>query len=590
MKYPEVIKLTHEQVKDLIERIKGCDLPEADRDIVSKVLQMFIWLEVAISEAQISMYRLAKLLGFKSEKKKYLEKLKKAKGTEESEAPDPTEELSEPESPEELRGAESPEETQEREDIEPLNSNKTDQINGMKKRKGHGRRKHTVYSGAETVYVAHRRLKVGDPCPFKCSGWLYRIDPGVVIQLTGNPVITGKRFVQEKLRCSACGAVFCARLPEGINRKKRYDHRARSVLVLQRYYLGSPAYRIEKYQELMGIPLADATQWDLCEKVADCLYPIYNKLVELAAQGEIIHNDDTAVRILSLMKENRENPGLKRKGMHTTGIVAFTGSHRIVLFFSGRRHAGENLDQILKHRAKHLGKIIQMADALSSSKSKEFETILCNCLTHGRRKFADIYRFFMKKCEHVINELKKVYEVDEIAKAQKMTPEERLALHQKESKPVMDALKKWMEEEVSAKRVEPNSSLGKAYQYMFNHWPELTRFLEVAGAPLDNNVVEQALKIPIRHRKNSLFYKTENGALIGDIHMSIVHTCANAKKNPFDYLNALQTYRSLARRNPLDWLPWNYEETMKKLAPESLERENRSPPRPMNEAEILNID
>jgi hypothetical protein len=82
---------------------------------------------------------------------------------------------------------------------------------------------------------------------------------------------------------------------------------------------------------------------------------------------------------------------------------------------------------------------------------------------------------------------------------------------------------------------------------------------------LDNNICEQALKMAIRHRKNSLFYKTHNGAMVGDTFMSLIHTCNLCGANPFDYLNALQRYASELAANPELWMPWNYKDTIRTL-------------------------
>ncbi len=139
-----------------------------------------------------------------------------------------------------------------------------------------------------------------------------------------------------------------------------------------------------------------------------------------------------------------------------------------------------------------------------------------------------------------------------------MTPEERLAFHQKESRPVLDRLKTWMQAEVAEKRVEPNGGMGKAIAYMLKRWDALTLFLRVAGAPLDNNVCERALKAAILNRKNAYFYKTENGALVGDILMSLIHTCRLNRVNPFDYLTAIQKHAGRVKKRPARWLPWNY--------------------------------
>ena len=151
-----------------------------------------------------------------------------------------------------------------------------------------------------------------------------------------------------------------------------------------------------------------------------------------------------------------------------------------------------------------------------------------------------------------------------------MSWDERLKFHQEHSGPIMETFYGWLEEQFDEKKVEPNSSLGQAITYMLKHWKELTRFLHVKGAPLDNNILEQAIKRVILHRKNSLFYKTLHGAYIGDMYMSLIHTCILAGGNPFDYLTQLQKHSSDVFKNPSQWMPWNYKPTIASMASESL--------------------
>ncbi len=139
-----------------------------------------------------------------------------------------------------------------------------------------------------------------------------------------------------------------------------------------------------------------------------------------------------------------------------------------------------------------------------------------------------------------------------------MSPEERLGYHQNHSGPRMKELEQWFQQQFAERKVEPNSGLGQAITYMQNHWPKLTLFLRQAGAPLDNNLCERALKKAILHRKNALFYKTQNGARVGDLFMSLIHTCQLRGANPFDYLTELQRHSQELPCSPEQWMPWNY--------------------------------
>jgi hypothetical protein len=203
-----------------------------------------------------------------------------------------------------------------------------------------------------------------------------------------------------------------------------------------------------------------------------------------------------------------------------------------------------------------------MSDALSRNLPGELKTLVANCLAHGRRQFVEVANRFPEECRHVLEALSVIYRNDAIARARNLSPEERLLFHQAESGPTMEELHVWLVQQFDQRRVEPNSALGGAISYLLRRWEKLTLFLRVPGAPLDNNICERALKKAIRHRRNSLFYKTNHGAHVGDVFMSLIHTCELGGVNPFDYLTELDRHADEAAVNPQHWMPWNYRQTL----------------------------
>ena len=435
-------------------------------------------------------------------------------------------------------------------------------------RPGTGRLGAAAYGGATRVECRHEELAVGQRCPVCGQGTLYQLPAGVEIRIDGNALLSALHYEREKLRCSACGEIFTAELPAGVGAEK-YSARARAVLAVSRYYLGVPGYRLQGYQAMLGVPVPDATQWDQIEQVGDCAYKVFAQLEHEAAQGELIFHDDTAVRIVSLMQENRarlaaaEAQGVAtppdRTGMHTTALVVKIGEHTVILYYSSRQHAGENLQGLLDKREAGLDKPLVMSDALTSNAvADESALIRCHCLAHGRRKFSDLAEVFPDECQMVLDVLRQVFDHDEQARADQLSPEARLAYHQAQSQPLMDALKGWLDTQIEEHLVEPNSALGKAIGYMRMHWTTLTRFLAVKGAPLENNLAERALKLFIRQRNNSLGYKTTHSASIASVLTSLIATCLYAGVNAVEYLVALQAHRRDVWADPAAWLPWAY--------------------------------
>ena len=125
------------------------------------------------------------------------------------------------------------------------------------------------------------------------------------------------------------------------------------MLAVSRDSLGWPFYRIESSQAMLGVPVPDATQGEQIERVAYCGSGVFGPLESLAAQGELIYQDETPVRMLSLIEENQlaqahaTAMGVarapERTGMDTTALVVKVGEHTICLYYSGRSHAGEHL-------------------------------------------------------------------------------------------------------------------------------------------------------------------------------------------------------------------------------------------------------
>jgi transposase len=205
-----------------------------------------------------------------------------------------------------------------------------------------------------------------------------------------------------------------------------------------------------------------------------------------------------------------------------------------------------------------------MSDALSRNVPKlkaGVELLFANCLTHGRRNFVEVVGNFPSECRYVLENLGGVYANDAVTKARKMTPVERLEFHQQHSQSLMEGLKEWMEAQFRERKVEPNSGLGKAIAYLQKHWSKLTLFLRQPGAPLDNNLCERALKLVVLHRKNALFYRTMKGARVGDLYMSLIHTCDLNGVNSFDYLVELLRHPKELAASPSEWMPWNYRDT-----------------------------
>jgi transposase len=413
MKRPAEVQLSREDGEALRQRLAGDALTADDRRVLDHVLQWYFWFLFVLQEATFSFKRLrAILFGDKPKKRQSQSSSRSSAGGSVGDVGTAV-----------TAGR-----------VTTAEAHRTEGATGGH-RPGHGRQGAAAYPGAERITCRHETLAVGERCPVCGQGRLYAVPPGVELRIDGNALLSAIRYELEKLRCSACGAVFTATMPVDAGAEK-YSPRARAVLAVSRYYLGLPFYRVEGYQAMLGVPVPDATQWDQIEKVGDCGYVVFEHMEKVAAQGELIFQDDTTVRILSLMQENlklisaAQAQGLstpqERTGMHTTALAVKVGEHIAILYYSSRRHAGENLQRLLDKREMGREKPLAMSDALASNElTNEAAVIRCHCLAHGRRKFSDLAEVFPHECQVVLEVLSQVFDHDEQARQAQLSPEER---------------------------------------------------------------------------------------------------------------------------------------------------------------------
>ena len=558
------ISLNVADVEALLERIAPL-VTKADHESLTSLVGTLIEVTRLARQRGATIARLRRMLGQTSS-----EKTANVVGAKEAAAP--TSDGSPTASGQDGRVADEPSRDESKD--EPANdTGGTVEGNDKPRRKGHGRIPGSAYA-SESIAVPHPTLCTGQQCPACAHGTLYAMkEPASCVRVFGQAPLVALRWDCASLRCSGCGHVFNAPLPEEA-RGPKYSESATSMMIVLRYGMGLPLHRLEIMQRFLGVPVPASTQWEVARDHVQEVLPVYEVLVSLAANAPLVHNDDTYVRILELMGKRRadliaagELDLPERTGLFTTGIVARTAAGPIALFASGRQHAGENLADLLDRRDPALAPPMQMCDGLARNLPHEHVVVLANCLAHGRRHVVDEVGNHPELCTHLLDEIGKVFANDAKCRKGGVTGEARLAFHQRESGPVMAGLRTWIDDLFANKHVEQNSGLGGALRYLLERWEPLTLFLRVADAPIDNNISERSLKNAIRQRRASLFYRSINGALVGDVYTALIVTTQLHRGDPFRYLTALFTnYKAIAAA-PKDWLPWNYEEALARLDP-----------------------
>jgi len=547
----EHIALNLEELNALLDRIEKQKLEVSDYPLIADLLRSMAWLSQELDENNLTIRRLKKLFGIGSKTEKT------------SDLPKNSDNSNSDSNPIENSNSGS------------LNEKGNSNDNQEKKK---NRKKWSIedYKNAIITKISHQFLKVGMRCPECKKGNLRLVNPGKFLRIIGQPWLQAHIYEQEKFRCNTCGKTFTANLPTDISRAPKYDKTAKAIVCLLKYRGGFPFYRQESLQTMLETPVSDSVLWEMTRDVAVDLEPIYEVLIQEAAKGDCLHNDDTKARVLDLIKENKtlkKEDEKKRVGIFTTAILSKLPDKEIALFFTGRQHAGENLNDVLDNRPSDMSTPTQMCDASSNNKPKNHETDESNCLAHLRRKFYEIADIWPSYILPIIIFLNIVFRNERILEKNELDDEERLKFHQKQSKAAMTDMKNYCQSLLDEKKTEPNSKLGKAINYMNNHWEAFTLFLKKPGVPLDNNSDERLIKRCVLNRKNGLFFKTENGARIGDILLSFIETCNLNNINPYNYLVAIQEHSNDALLNPSDWMPWNYLETISDLGyPPSIDK------------------
>ncbi len=560
------VMLTTAEANALKERIKKGELTDKDVNHLLGLISFNLWLQERLSRAKLTIKRLRQIFGFKNESR---EKSKKKSPDKESSNDSKTE----------LDAADNGDSDKSPHDA----PSDTDSDNkAMAKvpewypEKNHGRYAASDYTGCPTIHISFEDewLKEGK-CPqcAECNtgAKVYVVQPMVLVLLDSQPLISGYQYHIEKGRCSVCNTIYKAQIPEDLANRPKYSSQCITSLAISHYYAGQPFNRIEALQAAQGVPLADSTQYDLMNNFyMSTVSHVMGALEACAANGYGLFFDDTPGNILEQITANKKTDDKKSKAsVHATALLSEYEGHRIYLFNTNTLTAGKEFAKLLQIR-ESADPFITMTDA-SASNFPEVDDglaaqwVISLCLSHARRKFVELTEDGDQDTEFVLDIIGQVYQNERYCKDHSLSDQERLLYHQQHSQPLMESLRIWFNNLILYQKIEPNSLMGQAIIYLLKRWHWLTQFLRIAGAPLDNNVCEQAIKVLIRYRKNSLFYRTYYGASIGDAMMSVIHTAVHAKVNIFDYLTRLQQYKYYVETSPSDWLPWNYQKTLAAL-------------------------
>jgi len=440
-------------------------------------------------------------------------------------------------------------------------------LNHEEKKKGKKRskRSNNEFNPVASHIHFHENLKPGDQCPECLKGRVYPFREKIIPLLIGRSPLACIEHRLQTLRCNACGEIFDPKLPEEAPKTGHAMPSAQAVLTLLHYKIGVPFASISDFQKMFCQQVSPAQLWEVIEQTARAVEPVYNELERQAAGSKLFYTDDTTVRILSYYEVNKRNRTIigrkkasqDRVGSYSSVIIGCTHEgHEIYLYYHGRKYAGENLSNLLLKHEKALKVPIQMKDASTMNIPAGIEVIEAKCNAHAIRKFKDLKDIYPKWCGEVLKKYSEVNKNEQALLKKGVCESERLVYHNKNSLPAMKWIKDYAKELIESKQVEPNSSLGQAIFYFCSHFQGLTAFCTAKGAPFDNNKAERALKMIIRLRKTSMFYKTEYGGEVAGRLQSLLYTAQESGINVLKYLQTILENPEEVRKTPINFLPW----------------------------------
>lgn len=461
--------------------------------------------------------------------------------------------------------------------------------NEAKNRHPHGRRGPGAFGKLLEAHHTHTTMSIGDRCPQCDRGRIYKYRPDEFTTISGQSPLVATRHIVDALQCNLCKSVFKAPLPEileedGIYQRKLYSYSAVAIVATYRFFAGVPMHRQERLQRALGVAIPDASIWDMCERLAEVLRPIWRLLHRIATEAILFFGDDTGATILderAKVRKNRKTGANEiRTGCHTTCIIAVAGDdHAISLFVTGIHHTGEVMDLVLAARDASLAPPIFMGDCIASNTVTKTAVLYAGCNSHAVRRFKALAERYPEEASYVLERYKKIYDNDEHCRDQGLIGEARRDYHREHSRPLLREICEYGADLFEQRRVEPNSDLGAALNYVIDNERRLSAFARHPFAPLDNNRCERELRICVQLRDTARFFKNAIGAGVADVVLTTGATALAAGVNLPEYFTAAQRHADDVRKHPELWLPWRYQDREQALREQRLAvRRGQSPP------------
>ena len=332
-------------------------------------------------------------------------------------------------------------------------------------------------------------------------------------------------IIRPKLACK-CGqaGVSIAPLPPRLIPQGMADSSLIAQVILWKFVDHLPLYRQQQIFARLGVNFPKSTLGDWVEQAASWLESIVREMKSQLLQGDYLQADETPIRVM--------DPDVK--GKTVKGYLWVMGvPHQDVVFEFHRGRGKAEARQLLGGFKGYLQR--DGYSAYSSLVTEPGQQLIpVGCWGHARRKFIEAESIHPANAPPFINELRKLYVVEAVAREQQLGPDQRKALRQDKSRPVLDKLLPELEKAVAQNL--PESPLAKAAKYCINEWAALRRYLEDGRLEIDNNLTENAIRPSAVGKKNWLFIGHPEAGWRSAVIYSIVVSCQRRGIDPAQYL------------------------------------------------------
>ncbi|MBR5568099.1 MAG: IS66 family transposase [Bacteroidales bacterium] len=321
-------------------------------------------------------------------------------------------------------------------------------------------------------------------------------------------------------------------------------------ILLQKYEYHLPFYRQVQQLRHLGFKASESTIDGWFKPAVELLKPLYEVLKTEIMKSDYLQGDETTVPVLDKVshKTNKEYLWMVREV-----------EQRLVLFhYNNGSRSGTVIENLTKGYKGYFQ--CDGFEGYESAFKTRPDVLIVNCMAHIRRHFEQALQENREMAEHALKEIQLLYRIEHDCDERELTAEQRKEERREKAKPVMEALKLWMETE--GIKYSPASQIGKAVTYAYTRWGNMMRYLEDGRIRIDNNLAENAIRPITLGRKNYLFCGNHEAAVSMSVICSLLATCKAHEVNPRDYLNDViarmpylqkESYEGLLQLLPHKW-------------------------------------